>query len=128
MKNKILVIEDNDDILFSLQTILEFEDYAVKGINDGDIAYKTVKSFSPDLILLDALLSGSNGWDIANEIKNDDSLKHIPIVMMSAHPKAEELAKEYQINDFLAKPFKMDDLLNKIKHNLEAAPKLTTVQ
>ncbi|MDX1921397.1 MAG: response regulator [Candidatus Caenarcaniphilales bacterium] len=68
-------MEDNDDILFSLKTILEFENYEVKGITEGDIAFDTVKSFSPNLILLDALLSGSNGWDIANQLKNDNETK-----------------------------------------------------
>ena len=71
----------------------------------------------PDLILLDVLLSGKDGREIVKRLKSQEETRHIPVIMFSAHPSAEKTARAAGADDFVAKPFEMDEILAKIaKH------------
>jgi CheY-like chemotaxis protein len=72
----------------------------------------------PDLILLDVLLSGKDGREIVKYLKRKAETKAIPVIMFSAHPSAEETARAAGADDFLAKPFDIEVLLDKIAHFL----------
>jgi DNA-binding response OmpR family regulator len=114
MAQKILVIDDEPDILELVQVMLEDEGYLVT-IAQKDVAVETLTaSVLPDVIVLDMLLSGRDGRIIAKHWKSQEATRHIPILMLSAHPKAEQEAREAGADDFLAKPFEMDELLQKI--------------
>lgn len=111
---KVLVIDDERDILDALRLLLEAEGYSVEtSMDGGDIAMR-LDNF-PDIILLDVLLSGKDGRVIAKKLKSQERTKHIPIIMMSAHPTAKDTIDEYQADYFLPKPFEADHLLRKIK-------------
>jgi DNA-binding response OmpR family regulator len=119
MKKKILIIDDDADILDAIAMILDREGYTVSTVMKGDEAYQAINTFKPDLILLDVLMSGSDGRTICKNLKKEKKTRQIPIVMISAHPSA---AKEYMqcgADDFLAKPFETEDLLKIIKKNLK---------
>lgn len=116
---KVLIIEDDDSILEAVQLALEMEDYKTEIVKNIDDVYNTVKRFSPDIILLDLLLSGENGCNIIKNLRKDDETKDIPIVIMSAHPTAKESAEQAGANDFLAKPFDIDELLSIVKKNIK---------
>lgn len=111
-KTKVLLIEDDDGILDAVTLILEEEGYTVFPLADATIAVETVKSFQPDIILLDVLISGVDGRDVCRELKSSDEFKDIPIIMVSAHPAIKETISACGANDFLAKPFEFDDLIN----------------
>ncbi len=111
---KILVVDDEPDILEALQEILEEEGYAVMTTEKGDYVEKLHNGGLPDLILLDVFLSGKDGRSIAKQLKSQEETKHIPIIMFSAHPNAEKTAREAGANDFVAKPFEIDQLLEKV--------------
>src|SRR5215469_5630578 len=115
MKNaprKILIVEDDPDIVLALTTILEDEGYVVVAIDSGKhLAENLPPSSLPDLILLDMLLSGQDGREIARQLKADPTTRHIPILMLSAYPTIEQEAKAVGADSFLAKPFELDDLL-----------------
>lgn len=114
MAQKILVIDDELDILELVQIMLEDEGYVVT-IAQKDVAFETLAAnVLPDAFILDMLLSGKDGRIISRHWKNQEETKHIPILMLSAHPSAEQEALEAGADDFLAKPFEMDDLLAKI--------------
>ena len=115
---RILVVDDEPDILEFLQVILEEEGYAVTTSDKGDFLEQLHNGGLPHLILLDVLLSGKDGRDIVKYLKNRQETKHIPVIMFSAHPSAEETARQAGADDFLAKPFNIDVLLEKIKHYL----------
>jgi DNA-binding response OmpR family regulator len=68
----------------------------------------------PDLILLDVLLSGKDGRDIVKYLKQHEETKRIPVIIFSAHPGAEQTALEAGADDFMAKPFEIDDLLARV--------------
>src|SRR5215467_131027 len=114
----ILVVDDELDILEFLQLILEEEGYRVVTSEKGEYLEHLHNGGLPDLILLDMLLSGKDGRTIVTYLKSQEETKEIPIIMFSAHPSAEETARQAGADDFLEKPFHIDILLAKIKHLL----------
>lgn len=116
-KNKILVADDDPAIVDALQFMLEEEGYEVATTVDADAVTKFVVD-KPDLVLLDIWMSGQDGREICKYLKTQESTKQIPIIMISANKDTEKIAKESGANDFIAKPFEMDELLGKIRENL----------
>ena len=112
---KILVADDDPSILEVIELMLTEEGYEVITAVDGEAIYKMEKDF-PDLMLLDIWMSGMDGRDICRHVKSQELTKDIPIIMVSANKDTETISKEAGADDFLAKPFEMDDLLAKVKH------------
>lgn len=117
-RKKILVVDDEPDILEFLQVILEEEGYVVLTADKGEFLAQLHKGGLPDLLLLDVLLSGQDGRAIVRHLKSQEETKHIPVIMVSAHPSAEKTAREAGAEDFLAKPFEIDALLAKVANYL----------
>jgi len=117
MKKKILIVDDDPDILEAVGMLLELEGFSVTTSTRGEDAEK-LKGNYPDLILLDVLLSGKDGRTIAKHLKQQTNTRNIPIVMMSAHPSAHTTIKEYLADDFIPKPFELDHLVGTIKSHL----------
>ncbi len=114
---KILVIDDEVGILEALAFMLADAGYAVKtATNASKIA--SLLEDRPDLILLDVLLSGEDGRKIAKRLKSQDTTRHIPIILISAHPSAEKTIRESGADDYLPKPFDIDVLLDKIRQHI----------
>jgi DNA-binding response OmpR family regulator len=111
---RILVVDDEADILTFLRVILEDEGYEVVTSDKGEYLEQIHRYGLPHLILVDVLLSGKDGREIVRHLKSQKETKHIPIIMFSAHPSAEETARQAGADDFLAKPFEIDVLLAKI--------------
>ena len=114
LPKRILVVDDEPDILEFLQIILEEEGYTVVTSDKGEYLEQLHNGGLPHLILVDVLLSGKDGREIVKYLKSQQETKHIPIIMFSAHPSAEETAQQAGADGFLAKPFNIDDLLAKI--------------
>ena len=114
---KILLADDDPDILDAISRILKKANYDVIVEQDGS-KLMTKKSEWPDLILLDNKLSGVEGISICIHLKSQEMTKDIPVILISASPDLEEKAHLAQANDFLPKPFPMKMLLDKIKANL----------
>lgn len=118
-KKKLLVVDDEEDILEFLKVILEDEGYIVVTTDKDDYLEKLQDEALPDLILLDLLLSGKDGRDIVKYLKMNERTKHIPVIMFSAHPSAHETTKQAGADDFVAKPFEIDLLLDKVAQYLQ---------
>jgi DNA-binding response OmpR family regulator len=117
---KILVLDDNEDILALIVMILEMEGYQPKGISTGGALMKSVEEFNPELILLDVLLGDSDGRILCHELKSDPSTANIPVIMISASHAALSLSEDHhKPDDFISKPFDIDDLVNRIKRVLD---------
>ena len=113
---KILILDDNEDILALILMILEMEGYQTKGISTGKELMKSVEEFKPALILLDVLLGDSDGRILCNDLKSNPSTAHIPVIMISASHAALSLSEDHhKPDDFISKPFDIDDLVNRIK-------------
>ena len=116
---KILVVDDEPDILEFLQMVLEEEGYLVLTAEKGEALEKIRNEVLPDLILLDMLLSGKDGREIVKQLKHREETKHIPVIMLSAHPSAGRTVLQAGADDFIAKPFDIDDLLSRIAQIFE---------
>jgi CheY-like chemotaxis protein len=113
MKKKILIADDDSAILEAMTLMVGDEGYDVTSTADGQ-TMENVYKLKPDLVLLDIRMAGVDGRDICRQLKNQKSTKNIPIIMISANKDAEEIAKEAGADDFITKPFQMDDLLEKV--------------
>jgi DNA-binding response OmpR family regulator len=113
---KILVVDDDPDILDALQFMLEDAGYEVTTTEKGEYAENLhdTNGGLPDVIILDVLLSGKDGRLICQKLKSQAETRHIPIIMMSAHNNAGQSIAIIGADDFVAKPFDMDELLAKI--------------
>ena len=111
---RLLVVDDDPDILQFLQLIFEDEGYEVQTCTKGQYLEQLHNGGLPNLILLDVFLSGRDGREIVKYLKNQEETKHIPVIMTSAHPRAEPTARAAGADDFLAKPFNIDELLAKV--------------
>lgn len=116
MKNSLVVIiEDDEGVLESLKAILEFGKLQVKALESFEKVPEQIKALQPSLILIDYLLAGKDGKEIIKSLKQDPETKKVPIIMLSAHPQAQQASIEAGADSFLAKPFDMNELLEKIK-------------
>lgn len=116
MENKtIFIIDDDKDILEALDIFFREVGFTVFSCEDGERVVSETKKIQPDVILLDLLLSGSDGAEITHNLKNNTETKTIPVIIISAHPKAKQRAKACGADDFLSKPFDLDELLEKVE-------------
>ncbi len=116
-KKKILIADDDSAILDVLTLFLEDVGYEVETTGNG----ATIRDFPngyPDLLLLDIWLSGWSGRDICLSLKSQEATQHLPIILISANNQTEKIAREAGADDFLAKPFNLDDALEKIERYL----------
>ena len=116
-KGTIVVADDDPAILDSLRMILELYHFTVETIADGIVVSK-IKTLKPQLLLLDVSMPGVDGRDICRKLKSIAATKHIPVIMISANVGLEESMKESGADDYLAKPFEMNDLISKVNKHL----------
>lgn len=116
---KILVVDDNKDIIWVVETILKRYGFSVMTTLKGEDVLKKVQSFHPQLVLLDVFLSGIDGIEICNKLKSIPETKSIPVIMFSAHTNSREVMKFCQADDFLPKPFDVNELVKKINLQIE---------
>lgn len=117
--SRILVVDDDTDILSIMQTLLTMKGFEVEVISKGENAISKTNSFKPDIILLDVLISGYDGRAICKQLKSDADTRHIPVIMFSAHPGAAASIVDYGADDFIVKPFDISHLLKKVNKQLE---------
>lgn len=119
---QILAIDDDPDILDAIRFLLEDAGYDVTTAEKGEYAeaLTTTGEALPDLIILDVLLSGKDGRLICKQLKAQEQTRHIPVLMISAHPGAERSVKEVGADAFVAKPFEIATLLRAISRLLDA--------
>jgi DNA-binding response OmpR family regulator len=114
MNATILIIDDNEDILFMLKAMLQLKEYTVYTKETADNIETFIEHLEPDVILMDMLLSGADGREVCKKIKINSAISSIPIVMISAMPNGKQLCLEAGANYFVGKPFEMGDMFNAI--------------
>lgn len=114
-KKSILVIEDNHSILDVITLILESEAFNVAGLNNGTNFINHVHEFCPDVIIMDIMLPDVDGRELLKELKETESTSHIPVLMISArYHENNYILNGIAADDFMAKPFNIDELMDKI--------------
>ncbi|WP_238381762.1 response regulator [Mucilaginibacter pedocola] len=119
---RILAVDDDSDILEVLQFILEDSGYEVDTLSDGHYLLDTIEKNAPDLILLDIMLGNMDGRELCKEVKKKAETHDIPVILISAsHNISGTLSQDGAPDDFIAKPFDINNLLSKIKNQLRPA-------
>ena len=114
-KKNILVVEDNHAILDVITLILESEAFNVAGLNNGTNFINHVQEFGPDVVIMDIMLPDIDGRLLLKELKDTATTKHIPVLMISARYNAfNYILDGIAADDFMAKPFNIDELMDKI--------------
>jgi CheY-like chemotaxis protein len=112
---KVLIIDDDPDARTVLNVLLKKQGYDVATAFNKADALSRLEDFQPCVILLDVLLSGTDGREFCREIKRNEEMKNIPVIMVSAHPGAAENIGSYGADDFISKPIDTVSLLEKVE-------------
>ena len=116
---EILVVDDNKDICLLIESILLSDGYDVESCSNPAEFESKLKSDTPKLIITDMLMSGFDGRTLTKEVKKNPETAAIKVMLMSAHPDAAKICGEIGADDFLAKPFEIDDLIDKVEKLLK---------
>ena len=123
-KKKILVVDDEDDIRLLISRVLVEKGYAIVTAGRGLEAIQKVQTENPDMIILDAMLPEVHGFDICKKIKGSKKYGHIPVIMISAIYRgwryAQDLKDSYGVDDFIEKPFKLNEFVDKVEEHFRA--------
>jgi len=120
MKKKVLVLEKNKDILELINLLLTEEGYEVLLLSRNELVFQEIKSFEPDIILLDIINPTAEGTALCEAIKAAEDTCHIPVVVLSTHPKA-HIMKEICADEVVPKPFDLSHLVSAIQEQLMSA-------
>jgi DNA-binding response OmpR family regulator len=122
MTKKILIADDEPNILISLEYLMKREGYAVSVARDGVEALDTLRRERPTLVLLDVMMPRKNGYEVCQEVRADDELKDTLVVMLTAKGRDTDVAKGLAIgaDDYITKPFSTKELVQKVRELLAA--------
>lgn len=120
MSQKILIVDDEANIVISLQFLMEQAGYAVDIARTGEEALEKIDSFFPDLILLDIMLPGVNGFEICQRIRESTAWQHMKVVILTARGREVEVAKGFALgaDAYITKPFSTRNLLEEVQRCL----------
>lgn len=119
---KILIVDDEPDIREIVHLVLELEGFEVHELDNGKAVLDTVQVMHPNVIILDVLLGDSDGRDICQQLKANESTAGIPVLILSAtHGVFNTDTESCGANDWIAKPFDIADLVTRIRRQLKLA-------
>ena len=119
---RIFVIDDDKDLLKVVKSLLIKRGFTVSVYSDWETANNDIKKYEPQLILLDVFLSDVDGFEVCKKLKSNFATRHIPVLIFSAYPRVAETAiYEFGANDFISKPFEVNELIRKVHAILSQA-------
>ncbi len=120
LDRSILVVDDNPDNLRLLEKLLTEQHYKARLATSGSRALATVRKEAPDLILLDIMMPGMDGFDVCRQLKSDEQTAQIPIIFISAVNETIDKVKAFSLGavDYISKPFQEDEVLARVKTHL----------
>ena len=122
MTCKILIADDEPNILISLEYLMKREGYAVSVARNGSEALETLRRERPTLVLLDVMMPAKTGFEVCQEVRADDDLKDTLILMLTAKGRDTDVAKGLALgaDDYITKPFSTKELVQKVRELLAA--------
>ncbi len=120
MAKKILIADDEPNIVASLEFLMRQKGYEVRVVNNGIDAFQAVSEFLPDLLLLDVMMPRMSGYDVCQRVRANADWQHIKIVMLSAKGREAEVSKGLAVgaDAYVTKPFSTKDLVAKVAEML----------
>ena len=122
MARKVLIADDEENIVIALEYVLREGGYETRIARNGDEALEMVEAFSPDLVLLDVMMPRRSGYQVCESMRSREDWRHIKIVMLSAKGRSAEVSKGVSLGAdlYITKPFSNRDLMASIGALLEA--------
>jgi two-component system phosphate regulon response regulator PhoB len=114
MDKRIQIVEDDEDIRFIIEYILEDSGYVIESFPNAT-SFQSRTDKQTDLVILDVMLPDGNGIELCKQHKDDPITSNIPVLVMSAHARAKSILEEACADDFISKPFDLDNFLKKAK-------------
>ena len=119
MKKKILILDDNNDVLEILTMLLTDFGYDIKPLSSGEKVFEEINQFQPNLLIMDVMIAGMNGISICKEIKRNIQTALLPVILMSGSQDLNKILENPGApEDFLAKPFDIDIVISKIEEHI----------
>ncbi len=120
-KKRVLIVDDETDVLDAVKFSLELEGIECLVANDGIHGLEEARRHQPDLILLDVMLPKLDGYEITRRLRSDPACEHIPIIMLSARAQAQDISvgEKSGADGYVTKPFDIDDLVARVKECLD---------
>lgn len=118
---KILIVDDEPNIIVPLEFLMEQNHYEVRVAETGERALEIIPAYEPDLILLDIMLPGIDGYEVCQKIRKNPKFNQVKIIFISAMARSIDVAKgmELSADEYITKPFSTADVVKKIKTLLE---------
>lgn len=119
-KNQIVIVDDNPQSLATLKRILTNQGYQVHPAISGEIALPLISKTLPDLILLDILMPGMNGYEVCQRLKADENTRNVPVIFISALGETMDKIKAFNVGgiDYVTKPFQIEEVVARVKTHL----------
>ena len=123
MDKKVLIADDEQNIVISLEFLMKREGYQVEVANDGEEAVRRIRASRPDLVLLDVMMPGLSGFEVCQAVRGDEALAGVKILMLSAKGRDTDIAKGQALgaDAYMTKPFSTKELAEKVRELLGAA-------
>lgn len=117
---KLLVVDDVQTNVLLLKALLSKEGYGILVANNGQEALEVIRNENPDLILLDVMMPGMDGFEVAERLKSEEFRCEIPIIFLTALDDTQSIVNGFKLGagDFISKPFRKEELMVRIKHQL----------
>ena len=114
MAKRILVLDDNQDILDIVHETLSYEEFDVKSTSTSDAVMPLVEEFNPDLVILDYRVAGLNGGELCKQIKSHPDFSDTPVIIFSAYINHNDELVRYGCDAVINKPFDLTELVAKV--------------
>jgi len=116
MAKKILIIDDEPDVIETLEFMLKARGFEIISASDGLSGISRAKADNPDLILLDIMMPGMDGYEVCSKLKRENATKNIPIIMLTAKGESDAVISAHKLgaNDYIVKPYNLPTLLAKL--------------
>ena len=120
MQRTVLIIEDEKLIIVSTQMVLEAAGFCVESATNGEDGISSARTQKPDLILLDIMMPGIDGWETLTRLKRDSDTSGIPVVICTAreHSRGHQKSAEMGAADYFRKPFEPDELIELVEKHV----------
>lgn len=120
MKNKILIVDDIPENVDVLRKILEMKGYSISMAPSGEVALKIAPKLRPDLILMDVMMPGMDGFDTCRKLKENPDFKNIPIIFVTGKVETEDIVDAFKAggSDYITKPFRTEEILARVDTHL----------
>lgn len=118
---KVLVVDDEPNILLSLEFLMQQAGFDVTTAKDGETALQRISETEPSLVLLDISLPGISGFDVLEHLRKDERFTRLPVIMLTAHGREVEKEKGMALgaDDYITKPFSTQALVQKVRNLLQ---------